>query len=52
MPDSNPTHAEQRAIRDTAQRESWPYNDERANYDVAEVARTAQRQGSQRKAAA
>ena len=45
-------HAEQQAIRDTAMRESWPYDDERANYDVAEIARTAQRQGFQRKAAA
>jgi hypothetical protein len=33
--------AEEQAIRDTAARESWPYNDTRANYEFATRARTA-----------
>lgn len=37
--------AEERAIRDTAVRESWSYTDPRANYDLAEQARTAQAEG-------
>ncbi|MBG0564831.1 hypothetical protein [Actinoplanes aureus] len=37
--------AEQRAIRDTALREAWPYTDARANYDFADWARTAQARG-------
>jgi hypothetical protein len=36
---------EQRAIRDTALREAWPYTDPRANYPLAEQARTARAEG-------
>ncbi|MEU7905540.1 hypothetical protein [Actinoplanes sp. NPDC049118] len=38
----------ERAIRDTAVRESWAYNDPRATYDLAARARTAQAEGRER----
>jgi len=42
------TVEEQRRIRDTAQREAWPYNDVRANYEVAETYRRTQAEGRER----
>lgn len=42
---------EDQRIRDTAQRESWPLNDPRANYDLAELARRAQAEGRERASA-
>lgn len=36
---------EMRAIRDTAQRESHPYNDPRANYPTAEEFRRTRAEG-------
>jgi hypothetical protein len=49
MKQRNPGSAEERAIRDTAVRESWSYTDPRANYDLAEQARTAQAEGRERR---
>jgi hypothetical protein len=45
MRQPNPGAEEQRAIRDTALREAWPYTDPRANYPLAEQARNAQAAG-------
>jgi hypothetical protein len=39
---------EERQIRDTSMRESWPLNDPRANYPLAEKAREARREGRER----
>lgn len=39
---------EDQRIRDTAQRESWPLNDPRANYPIAEQARQARAEGRER----
>jgi hypothetical protein len=40
--------AEERAIRDTAIRESWDLNDPRADYELAERARAARAEGRER----
>lgn len=48
MPQRNTGTAADRAIRDTAIRESWSYNDPRANYPLAEQARAAQAEGRER----
>lgn len=39
------TAEELRRVRDTAQREAWPYNDVRANYEAAETYRRTQAEG-------
>lgn len=36
---------ERRRVRDTAVREAWPMNDERANYPLANLARAARAAG-------
>jgi hypothetical protein len=39
---------EERRVRDTALRESWPYDDDRANYPAAVARRRAQAEGRER----
>ena len=39
------TDLEERHVRDTALREAWPMNDERANYPLANLARAARAAG-------
>ncbi|GID90697.1 hypothetical protein ACFQFC_36125 [Amorphoplanes digitatis] len=48
MRQRSPNVDEERAIRDTALREAWPYTDSRANYEIAARARTAQAEGRER----
>lgn len=50
MRQRSPNADEDRAIRDTAVREAWPYTDARANYEIAARARTAQAEGRNRQA--
>lgn len=50
MPTQSTTTEQDRAIRDTATRESHPYTDPRANYPTANAARQARKQGAGRRA--
>jgi hypothetical protein len=43
------TQAELRAAAEQAQRESWPYTDPRANYDVANTTRQNRAEGRERR---
>lgn len=43
------TQEELRRAADQARRESWPYTDDRANYDVANKSREAQAEGRERR---
>lgn len=46
---SNTTQAELKQAADQARRESWPYTDPRANYDVAEKTRQSRAEGAERR---
>lgn len=51
MADASRTTDQDRTIRDTAMRESWPYTDPRANYPTAEQHRQNRADGAERRAA-
>lgn len=48
MKQRNESSDDERTVRDNATRESWPLNDDRANYELARVAREAQAEGRER----
>ncbi len=48
MTNRKPATDQDKEIRDTAVRESWPMNDPRANYPIAEQARQATAEGRDR----
>lgn len=48
MPQRRATAEQDQQIAAAATRESWPYTDVRANYEIAERARNAQFEGRER----